>query len=76
MKSFKLILIILIVFFKTGNVLSNTNIFDVNNIEIEKKIKVSNEILANLAIKKGFDELINKIFRYYETAKITHICSE
>ena len=57
MKSYKLILIILVVFFKTGNVLSNTNIFDVNNIEIEKKIKDSNEILANLAIKKGFEEL-------------------
>ena len=37
MKFYKLILIILVVFLKTGNVLSNHNIFDVNNIEIEKK---------------------------------------
>ena len=61
MKSYKLLVIILIVFLKTGNVLSNTNIFNVNNIEIEKKIKDSNEVLANRAIKKGFKELIDKI---------------
>ena len=70
MKSYKLILIILVVFFKTGNVLSNTNIFDVNNIEIEKKIKDSNEILANLAIKKGFEELINKILLQEDIIKL------
>ena len=57
MKSYKLILLILIVFLKTGNVLSNTNIFNVNNIEIEKKDKTTNELLANLAIKKAFKEL-------------------
>ena len=70
MKSYKLILIILVVFFKTGNVLSNTNIFDVNNIEVEKKIKDSNEILANLAIKKGFEELINKILLQEDIIKL------
>ena len=46
MKSYKLILIILVVFLKTGNVLSNTNIFDVNNIEIEKKGKTTNEAIS------------------------------
>ena len=61
MKSYKLIIIILVVFFKTGNVISNSNIFNVNNIEIEKKVKTTNEFLANQAIKKGFKELINKI---------------
>lgn len=61
MKSYKLILIILVVFLKTGNVLSNSNIFDVNNIEIEKKGKTPNEELANQAIKLGFKELMNKI---------------
>ena len=54
MKSYKLLIIILVVFLKTGNVLSNTNIFDVNNIQIEKKGKMANEVLANQAIKKGF----------------------
>ena len=61
MKFYKFILIILIVFFKTGNVLSNNNLFDVNNIEVEKKGKISNDALANQAIKKGFNKLIEKI---------------
>ena len=61
MKFYNLIFIILIVFFKTGNVLSDTNIFDVNNIEIEKEDQTTNEILADRAIKKGFKELIDKI---------------
>jgi hypothetical protein len=61
MKFNKLLIFILIVFLKTGNVLSNNAIFDVNNIEIEKKPKTSNIVLANQAIKKGFIELTNKI---------------
>ena len=61
MKSFNLLFIILIVFFKTGNVLSQNNLFNVNNIEVVKNSSTSNEILANKAIQKGFHELINKI---------------
>ena len=61
MKSYKLYLFILIVFFKTGNVLSNPNIFHVNNITVDEKNSYSNEVLANQAIQKGFKELINKI---------------
>ena len=61
MKIYKLILIILVFFFKTGNVLSNNSIFNVNNIEVEKKGKITNNKLADQAIKKGFDELINRI---------------
>jgi hypothetical protein len=69
MKSYKIIFI-LIFFLKTGNVLSNTNIFDVNNIEIEKGSKVTNQILANQAIKKGFKELINKILLKEDAKKL------
>ena len=61
MKSYKLYFFILIVFFKTGNVLSNPNIFHVNNITVNEKNSDSNEVLANQAIQKGFKELINKI---------------
>ncbi len=61
MKFYKSILIILIVFLKTGNVLSSDKIFNVNNIEIEKKGKITNDKLANQAIKKGFHQLIKKI---------------
>ncbi|MDA8676576.1 hypothetical protein N9L63_00640, partial [Candidatus Pelagibacter bacterium] len=70
MKFYNLIFIILIVFIKTGNVLSDTNIFDVNNIEIEKEDKTTNEILADRAIKKGFKELIDKILLSKDIGKI------
>jgi hypothetical protein len=61
MKIFKLIILILIVFFKTGTLLSDNNLFNVNNIKLEKKEKTSNKILADQAITKGFYELISKI---------------
>ena len=69
MNFFKYI-IILVVFLQTGNVLSNTNIFNVNNIQVEKKNNLANEDLANQAIKKGFEELINKILLKEEIKKL------
>ena len=60
MKIFSLIALILIIFFKTGNVLSKDSIFDVNNIEIIKKSNVSNQEMANQAIKRGFELLKKK----------------
>ena len=73
MKYYKLILFILIVFLKTGNVLSNSNIFNVNNIEIEKKGKTLNDTLANQAIKKGFDVLIDKILLKNDLKKLQEL---
>ncbi len=61
MKSIKFTILILVIFLKTGNVLSEKNLFNVNNIEVIKESKVNNEILANKAIKKGFNELIERI---------------
>ena len=55
------IFFILIVFFKTETLLSENNLFNVNNISLEKKDKNTNSILANQGIKKGFEQLINKI---------------
>ena len=73
MKFYKLITIILIVFLKTGNVLSENNIFDVNNIEIEKKINTTNQQLANKAIKKGFQKLIEKILLEDDKKKLNDL---
>tara|TARA_Y100000389_G_scaffold177256_1_gene189352 strand:+ start:1478 stop:2527 length:1050 start_codon:yes stop_codon:yes gene_type:complete len=70
MKFYKLIIFILVIFLKTGNVLSETKIFDVNNIEIEKKGKTPNEALANQAIKKGFNQLIEKILLKEDIKKL------
>ena len=39
-------MIILIVFLKTGNVLSKEKLFSVNNIEIDKRSDLSNKELA------------------------------
>ena len=58
---YKLLIAILVIFLKTGNVLSLENIFNVNNIEIAKKPNNSNDDLANKAIKKGFEKLLEKI---------------
>ena len=50
MKLYKII-IILVVFFKTETLLSENNLFSVNNIQLEKN-KITNNALANQAIKK------------------------
>ena len=73
MNFIKLLLIILIIFSKTGNVLSKDNIFNVNNIELIKKGNTSNENLANIAIKKGYKELIDKILLKEEKKKLSNL---
>ena len=73
MNFIKFLLIILIIFLKTGNVLSKDNIFNVNNIELIKKANTSNEDLANIAIKKGYKELINKILLKEEKKKLSNL---
>ena len=73
MNFIKLLLIILIIFSKTGNVLSKDNIFNVNNIELIKKVNTSNEDLANKAIKKGYEELIDKILLEDEKRKLSNL---
>ena len=61
MKLYKQIIFILVVFFKTETLLSQNNLFNVNNIELEKKDKITNNQLADQAIKKGFNQLMSKI---------------
>ena len=73
MKIYKLIFIILIVFLKTETLLSENNIFNVNNIELEKNDKISNNSLANQAIKKGFNELIEKILLKKDIDKLSDL---
>jgi len=62
MKSLILTSFIIMFFFKTGNVLSEKSIFDVNNIEIETKNYIkNNEEYLNQAFIRGFDELTKRI---------------
>ena len=73
MKFYKSITIILIVFIKTGNVLSYEDIFNVNNIELVKKAGVSSQELTKKAIKKGFIELQRKILLKEESKKLSQL---
>ena len=57
MKFYKLTIIILVIFLKTGNLLSDNNLLNVNNILLEKKENTSNNQLANEAIKLAFNKL-------------------
>ena len=73
MKSLKSIIIILVIFLKTGNVLSNEDIFHVNNIELIKKTNISSEEMANRAIKKGFEQLKKKILLNKDLKKLSDL---
>ncbi len=73
MNFIKLISIILIIFSKTGNVLSKDNIFNVNNIDVLKKGNLSNDALANIAIKKGYIDLIEKILLDEDKKKLIQL---
>ncbi len=67
----KILILILIIFVKTGNVLSQDNIFNVNNIEITNKTNISNEDIANQAIKKAYIKLIDRILLIEDKEKIS-----
>ena len=73
MNILKKILLILIIFFKSGNLLSENNLFNVNNITVEKKDSFSNSQLADLAIKKSFDLLVERILLKEDIPKVSDI---
>ena len=72
MKFYK-ILLILIIFFKTETLFSKNELFNVNNIQLEKNDKITNKALANLAIKKGFKQLISRILLNEDKEKISDL---
>ena len=71
MKFYLFILSILIILLKTGNVLSDNDIFNVNNIEINKKSLKNTENLVNKAFKKGFKDLIKKLLLEEDFKKLS-----
>ena len=73
MKLYKQIIFILIVFFKTETLFSKNDLFNVNNIKLEKKDKISNNALANQAIKEGFNQLIEKILLKEDKEKLDKV---
>ncbi len=73
MKFYKLIVFILIVFFKTETIFSENELFNVNNIQLEKKDKISQNALADQAIKTGFNQLIEKILLKDDSNKLSNL---
>ena len=73
MKLLKQIIFILVIFLKTGNLLSDNNLFSVNNIILEKKPKYSMKKLANQAIEEAYSELLEKILLKEDISKISEL---
>ncbi len=73
MKFLKKILLILVIFLPSGNIFSEENLFNVNNIELLKKANISNDQLANKAIKLGFEELTKKILLQNDYKKLSQL---
>jgi len=70
MKFYKQIIFILIVFLKTETLLSGNNLFNVNNIQLERKEKITNKALADQAIKTGFKRLMDRILLKEDVDKL------
>ena len=73
MKFLKQIIFIVVVFLKTGNLLSENNLFNVNNIILEKKANYSTQELANQAIEEAFSELLKKVLLKEDISKISDL---
>ncbi len=73
MKLFKKTIFILIIFLKTGNLLSANSLFNVNNIEVEKKDNNSSKQMADNAIQQGFDLLIKRILMDEDYSKVYNL---
>ncbi len=73
MKYLNFIIIILIILFKTGNDLYAESIFTVNNIQVNKNSFKNKEELINIAFRKGFEKLNNKILLEKDYLKTKNI---
>ena len=72
MKNLILTFTILIILFKTGNVLSDTDIFNVNNVEVSKEISKNKQKLVDEAFKLAYDKLINRLLLEKDYKKINN----
>ena len=67
------LLFILVIFLKTGNLLSNDNLFNVNNIILDKKVVTSSHKLTEKAINEAFNTLIKKILLTENLSKLADL---
>ena len=68
-------LIIIVFLAKTGNVFSNQNIFDVDNIEISSKNNTNRSKLIEHGFKLGFEKLVEKILMNNDAKKFPILIS-
>jgi len=73
MKYLKFSFVILIILFKSGNNLYAESIFTVNNIQVNKNSFKNKEELINIAFRKGFEKLNNKILLEKDYVKTKNI---
>ena len=75
MKLNKIIILILVIFIKTGNVLSQDSIFNVNNIEINNSVDFTNFLLneARVAVVPGIEFGLDKNIRISYATSIVDI---
>ena len=73
MKNLILLASIVMFLFKTGNVLSDSSIFNVNNIKIDLNLYKNKEKFLNIAFKKGFLQLADRILLKQDKLKIENI---
>ena len=73
MKNLIFIFSILIILFKTETILSDNNIFNVNNIEISKETSKNKEKLISDAFRKAYDELINRLLLEEDYKRLSNI---
>ena len=76
MKLFTIIIIFFVFFFKKENILSKNNLFNVNNILLEKNDNDSSKQLANKAINEAFNVLIKKILLKDDISKVSNLNSK
>ena len=62
---------IIVCLFKTETLLSDNNIFNVDNISLDSKEFKSHEEMLNKAFKKGFNQLIEKILMKDDIMKLS-----
>ena len=70
----KFLFILIIVFLlKTENVFSKNSIFDVDNIIIDQKSKISNNQILDTAFQRGFVKLSQKILLNKDQKKMNDV---
>ena len=70
----KFLFILIIVFLlKTENVFSKNSIFDVDNIIIDQKSKISNNQILDKAFQRGFVKLSQKILLNKDQKKMNNV---